>query len=309
MKGWSLPLPLLLAAWCAQAAPLAFTRADAQAAYAAAAGLVTNCTPRNAGTIRGRLAAEWIHDRVSRAGVDARLDVFSAPVYDETALFANVVAEFPGTDPSAPWIVLMSHYDTAPNVAPGFEGANDGASTSGLLVALAAALRRADPLRDNVMLVWTDAEECRIAYMPRDGFQGSRHLVASLRARRRAVKAAICLDMLGDRDLTVEIPANATPSLVALALRAARAAGVADKVRRRDAIVVRDDHSAFLDAGLPAIDLIDFTYGSAPGKNDYWHTPQDTLDKISADSLFVAGRLAAEMINLLSSETKRKDAP
>ena len=63
--------------------------------------------------------------------------------------------------------------------------------------------------------------------------------------------------------------------------------------------MVKDDHSAFLDLGYPAIDLIDFDFGSAPGRNDYWHTPADTMDKVSEESLLTAGRLAAELINLL----------
>lgn len=277
-----------------------FTESDAKAALAAATGLVKACTPRNAGTIEGRLAANWIRTEARRAGADAVVDVFTARVYSETAQFANVVAEFPAARPEAPWIVVMSHFDTAPNVGAGFEGANDGASTSGLLIALADALRReTGPRRYNVMLAWTDAEECRIAYGPHDGFQGSRHLLQTFKRKGRTVRAAICLDMLGDRDLNIELPANTTPFLAAYALMAARRAGIAHRVAVRDTIVVKDDHSAFYDAGLPAIDLIDFAYGSAPGRNDYWHTPKDTLDKISAGSLLASGRLVAELLNLL----------
>jgi len=290
---------LALAAGPLLAGACEFTAADAQLAYRTAAGLVKDCTPRNAGSIRGRLAAEWILDHVSRTGVDATLDVFTAPVYADTAQFANVVVELPGTDPKAPWVVVMSHFDTAPNVAPGFEGANDGASTTGLLVALAGVLRRAGRARDNVMLVWTDAEECRIAYVERDGFQGSKHLVETLRRKGRAVKAAICLDMLGDRDLRIDLPANSTPALVKLTLMAAKTAGMAEKVSVCDSVVVKDDHSAFLEAKCPAIDLIDLTYGSAEGANDYWHTTKDTLDKISEESLLSSGRLVAELLNLV----------
>ena len=66
-----------------------------------------------------------------------------------------------------------------------------------------------------------------------------------------------------------------------------------------DSIVVKDDHSPFLDAGFPSICLIDFDFGSAPGLNDWWHTPNDTIDKISAESLLVSGRLTAEILNAL----------
>ncbi len=280
------------------AAPLTFTAADAQFAYETAAGLVRDCTPRVSGTPESVRAAAWL---CARVGAGAEVDRFRANIYDKSHEFANVLLELPGRDPAAPWIILLSHFDTAPNIKPRFEGANDGASTSGLLVALARSLRRAtEKPRFNLLLAWLDGEECRIAYMPRDGFQGSKRLVEQTRRRRRPVKAVICLDMLGDRDLNIEIPANSTPSLRDATLRAAAAAGLADRVTRNDAIVVKDDHTAFLDAGYPAIDLIDFDYGSARGRNDYWHTSADSLDKISAESLHAAGRLVAALLGDLA---------
>ena len=105
--------------------------------------------------------------------------------------------------------------------------------------------------------------------------------------------------MLGDRDLNIVVPGNGERTLRRLARIAADRAGVGAKVKLRDDLVVKDDHQAFLDAGCAAIDLIDFDFGSAPGLNDWWHTPNDTLDKISAESLFVSGRLTAEILNAL----------
>jgi Zn-dependent M28 family amino/carboxypeptidase len=60
-----------------------------------------------------------------------------------------------------------------------------------------------------------------------------------------------------------------------------------------------DDHVPFLKAGMPVVDLIDFEYGSAPEKNDYWHTPEDTMDKLSPESLQIVGRVVLRMINKL----------
>ena len=281
------------------AAPIEFTEADAHVAFTAASNLVERCTPRDAGTMRGRLAANWILDRVSRTGVDASLDKFRAPTPDGEKPFANVIVEFHGTKTNAAWIVVMSHFDTMPNIGEGFQGANDGASTSGLLIALANAIRRAGRPAENIALVWTDGEECRKSYGPNDGFQGSRRLADSYRARNRVVKAAICLDMLGDKNLNITIPANTTPFLKDITLAAAKRIGAADKIKVKDDIVVKDDHSAFLELGYPSIDLIDFDFGSAPGLNDWWHTPNDTIDKISTASLLVSGRLTAEILNAL----------
>ena len=298
-------LAAFLAAQVMAAVPaVVFKPSDARVAFGAAAELVRTCTPREAGTAGGRRAADLIRQQAMRRGLNARLDPFTGQSRDEIRAFVNVVAEIPGTDPAAPWIVLMSHYDTKSGIA-GFQGANDGASTSGLLVALGGALVRAGRRRENVCLVWTDGEECRVAYGPSDGFHGSRHLVQQFRAKRRAVKAAICLDMLGDRDLQIEVPANGTPGLRHLAKQAAVKAGYPRRLAFQDEFQVADDHAAFLEAGYPSIDLIDFSYGSVPGRNDYWHTPADTLDKISSSSLFISGRIVAEFLNLLeTSEVK-----
>jgi Zn-dependent M28 family amino/carboxypeptidase len=287
----------------ASAAVVKFTRDDARNAYATAADFVRECTPRDAGTIRGRLAANWIMDRVSRTGVDASVDSFKADSPRGVKSFANVVVEFAGTKSNAPWVVFISHFDTPPGIGNGFEGANDGASTTALLIALAKAIRRAGPLPDNIMLLWTDAEECMVSYSQNDGFQGAKHALKGFKDRNRAVKAAIGLDMLGDRDLNIQMPVNGTVQLQNAVFEAARRAGLEGVVAMgRD--VVKDDFAVFFDAGCPAVNLIDFQFGSAPGKNDYWHTGEDRMDKISEESLLKSGMIAAELLNMLEGNGK-----
>jgi aminopeptidase-like protein len=84
---------------------------------------------------------------------------------------------------------------------------------------------------------------------------------------------------------------------------AARRAGLEGVVAMgRD--VVKDDFAVFFDAGCPAVNLIDFQFGSAPGKNDYWHTGEDRLDKISEESLLKSGMIAAELLNMLEGNGK-----
>jgi Zn-dependent M28 family amino/carboxypeptidase len=287
----------------ASAAVVNFTLDDARSAYAIASEFVRDCTPRDAGTIRGRLAANWIMDRVSRTGVDAAVDSFKADSPNGIKNFANVVVEFPGSKPKAPWIVLISHFDTPPNIGKGFEGANDGASTTALLIALAKAIRRAGQLPDNIMLLWTDAEECMVSYSDNDGFQGAKHALKGFKDRKRAIKAAIGLDMLGDRDLHIEMPLNGTVPLQNAVFEAARRAGLEGLVSvSKD--IVKDDFMIFYEAGCPAINLIDFRFGSAPGKNDYWHTSEDKMDKISEESLLKSGMLVAELLNMLEGNVK-----
>jgi hypothetical protein len=105
--------------------------------------------------------------------------------------------------------------------------------------------------------------------------------------------------MLGDRDLNIMIPANSDAVLSKIILHAARRAGLPDGLVRMIPETVTYDHVPFSDAGFKAVNLIDFEFGSAPGLNDYWHTPQDTMDKISVESLHKSGRLVAETLNII----------
>lgn len=277
------------------AAALAFTREDARISYDTARVLVDECTPRDAGTVRGKIAANRLLDAASSAGADARLDRFEAETPKGMRTFHNVYAEFAVRQPSD-WTVIVSHFDTKPGTK--CPGANDGASTSGLLVGIANMLSRWRTPTSNVMLVWTDGEECMESYSAKDGLWGAKRAVREVQRRGYRVKAVICLDMLGDRDLQIMIPRNSSPALAKIAFFAAEQAGEKGLVKQSDELV-KDDHVPFLEAGMKAIDLIDFEYGSAPGKNDYWHSPADTMDKVSERSLLKSGKVVAEMLNVL----------
>ncbi len=266
--------------------------------------------PRDAGTPGGERAARWIANELQQAGLPARLDSFTNQTPSGPLTCHNVLAEIPAATPeplladhrrpAPPVIVLLSHFDTKSGIAPDFIGANDGGSSTGLLLELARLLQRT-PLRHcRVLCGFVDGEECRIQFGPHDGLHGSRRLARQLTDTRQAVRAVILLDMIGDRDLTVTLPANGTPQLTLLALDAAKQVGARDQFSLAD-INILDDHQPFLDAGFPAVDLIDFVYGSAPGLHDYWHTAQDTVDKLSATSLTTMGQVVAEMLGHLDT--------
>lgn len=275
------------------AAALQFTPEDAALARTTTCAFVEACTPRDAGTIRGALAANWILDQASMMGVDICRDVFMASTPKGDRRFTNLYAEFE-SNPTSRWVVLVSHYDTKPGV--NCPGANDGASTTALLMSLANVLSSGPTPSGNVMLVWTDGEECMgERYQDGDGFQGAKRAVERLKAKRRAVQGVLCLDMLGDRDLKISIPSNGSMMLAKIACHAARRIGEPNLVELSD-LQVKDDHAAFLEAGYPAIVLIDFDYGPA---NAWWHTQEDTCDKISEESLLKSGRLVTELLNIL----------
>jgi glutaminyl-peptide cyclotransferase len=251
--------------------------------------------PKVPGTEGARRAATALINRLTSLGVTAERDEFRDATPEGTGVFVNVTATLPGNQTGL--IILAAHWDTKSGIE-GFVGANDSGSGVGVLLALAPILKAGTKERPSVMLAFLDGEECQVNYGPNDGLHGSRHLAAGLVAsgKARTVRAMILLDMIGDRDLNVAIPRNGTPELISAVFKAAEANGTREKFSLSRQGVL-DDHQPFLDAGMPAVDLIDFDYGSAPGLNDYWHTPADTLDKLSPASLEVVGRVVLRMLN------------
>ena len=292
------------AAAAVSAAPAAETKAPAGVSGARALEEVRSFVElgsKESGTPGAEQAANYLRDRLREFGAEAEIQEFTdmTPIGELT--FRNVVGRIPGTGGSI--LLLGSHYDTKPGIAD-FVGANDSGSSTGLLLELARTLKANAPHAMEIRFAFFDGEESRQRYGPNDGFHGSRHMAAAMEADGSLsnVAAMILLDMVGDRDLTVTVPRNGTPWLTALAFDAARAEGAREKFQLHP-YNVGDDHEEFFARGVPAIDLIDFQYGSAPGKNDYWHTAQDTLDKLSAESLGVVGRTAARM----ADEILRRD--
>lgn len=249
--------------------------------------------PRDSGTPGAEKAAKYLLNRLQEIGVEAEIQEFRDASPKGETVFRNVLGRIPGSSDRI--LLFASHYDTKAGIED-FVGANDSGSSTGLLLELAKALKQGAPHPMEVRFAFFDGEEAMGKYGPADGFHGSKHLAKTMAADGSLsnVAAMILLDMVGDRDLTVTIPRNSTPWLASLAFEAARAEGARARFQLYP-YNVGDDHDAFFGRSVPAIDLIDFQYGSGPRKNDYWHTPQDTLDKVSAESLEVVGRVAARM--------------
>jgi Zn-dependent M28 family amino/carboxypeptidase len=251
--------------------------------------------PRDAGTPGAERAANWLAAELRSLGLDVTIDAFEDKMPLGRRTFYNVLARLPGQ--SSGRVLLLSHYDTKAGIAPDFIGANDGGSSTGLLLALAQWLAH-QPLRYGLTFAFLDGEECLYGYGPNDGLHGSRHLARQKRDHDVPLRAVILLDMIGDRDLCFTVPRNSTPALKLLLLDAAEAQGVRDRIRLLDTDIL-DDHQPFLDLGFHAIDLIDFDYGSRPGANNFWHTPEDTLDKLSSETLRQVGAVTLEMLHRL----------
>ncbi len=254
--------------------------------------------PKEPGTPGAERAAAYLVGRLQAVGVEAHIQDFQGPSPVGVLTFRNVLGRIPGGGEKC--ILLGAHYDTKVGIE-GFEGANDSGSGTGLLIELARVLKQNRPQGMDIRFAFFDGEECRVEYGPEDGFHGSRYLAKTMAedGSLSNVVAMILLDMVGDRDLMITIPRNGSSELIALAFEAARAEGV----RKHFGLypgMISDDHTAFLERGVPAVDLIDFHYGSTPGSHDFWHTAEDSMDKVSAESLEKVGRVTMRMVEALA---------
>ena len=228
-------------------------------------------------------------------GDNLQEDTFTASTPAGKLRMTNFIAKFPGKKDGV--IVVAGHYDTLYN-RNDFVGANDGGSSAGLLLELAHQLRGNKLDGYSVWLVWFDGEEAIRDWSPTDSIYGSKHL-AELWAKDgtlKKIQAFLLLDMIGDADFNIERDHNSTPWLLDVVYKAAGDLGYQLHFFSR-LNEIEDDHLPFSRAGVPVADLIDFNYGPT---NSYWHTPQDTMDKLSPRSLEIVGSVVLRVITLLN---------
>ena len=216
----------------------------------------------------------------------------------------NYIVRYPGKRDGV--IVLASHYETNyPLKDIGFVGANDGACTTALLIAIGEYFRAHPPEGYSVWLVFDDGEEAIKEWGASDSLYGTRHLAAkwSGDGTLTKIKAFIVADMIGDKDLNVDHDSNSTPALLDMLGQAAKDTGHSNYVFKYPT-QVEDDHLPFKIRGVPVLDIIDIDYGPHNSKtpDGYHHTAQDTIDKISAHSLQISADLFLEMIRLLDQK-------
>jgi glutaminyl-peptide cyclotransferase len=224
-------------------------------------------------------------------------DTFTAKTSIGTEPFRNFIVKFPGKKDGI--IVLASHYETnywLRNIH--FVGANDGGATTGLLIEIANDLRGKPNDSYSVWLVFDDGEESfQSEWNDNDALYGTRHLAETWQAdgTLKRIKAFLLADMVGDKDLDIQRDGNSTPWLEDLVYQAASQYGW-QSYFFATTTTVDDDHIPFVHRGVPCADIIDIDYGY---NNAYHHTAEDTMDKLSAKSLTIAGDTILETIRLL----------
>lgn len=254
--------------------------------------------PRPIGSQNHKKVENYILDRLKRDTVEN--DTFTIDTSEGKFPVHNIIAKFPGKKDGI--IVVASHYDTNyPLRSTPYVGANDGGSSSAVLLEMANTLRENENTGYSVWLLWDDAEEAlTLPWTDDNSVYGVRHLADKWQAdgTLKKMKAFLLLDMVGDADLNIEHEMNSTPWLEDMVYQGAVRRGYQSHFFARS-LEIEDDHKPFLKHGVPAADLIDFDYGYA---NVFWHTPQDTVDKLSDKSLQIVGQVTLETIRLLDQK-------
>jgi len=242
--------------------------------------------PRPSGSKAIEKSRDYIEDQLRRSGWQVTRQAFSDDTPRGKIQFVNLIAQFSGQGKAAsPLFLLCSHYDTKMFDAIRFVGANDGGSSTGLLLELARVIGQHPNLARKIELVFFDGEEAAEQFSQTDGLYGSRYFARQLQSGgAKQFRGGLLFDMVGDRSLGITLPANSPVEIA----RDIFAAAEVLKLRNYFTYLGReliDDHVPLSAIGIPTLDIIDFDY-------PWWHTADDTIDKISAQSLQTVGSVA-----------------
>jgi len=259
---------------------------------------VTAFGPRYMGNENHKKLERYILDHLK--GDQVEDDTFTADTVEGKFPVRNIIAKFPGTKDGI--IAILGHYDTNyPLRNTGYVGANDGGSSTAILLEFANQLRSAasGKKRDgySVWLVWTDGEEAVKTWSDTDSLYGTRHLAEKWEkdGTLKKIKALMVMDMIAPTDLAILRDTNSTPWLLDLIYAAADRGGYQSHFYVFQT-AIEDDHLPFVKRGVPCADVIDMPYGY---NNVFHHTPQDTMDKLSPQSLEIVGNTILETIRML----------
>jgi glutaminyl-peptide cyclotransferase len=213
----------------------------------------------------------------------------------------NLIVKFPGRRDGI--LVLASHYETNYWLRDiDFVGANDGACTTALLIALGEYYRAHPPQGYSIWLVFTDGEESiNPQWTSSDSLYGTRHLAArwSADGTLTHITAFVLADMIGWKQMNIDHEGNSTPWLLDILNQAGKDTGHSSYLFH-DSQAIEDDHLPFLQRGVPSLDIIDFQYGTATDPEAFHHTALDTMDKLSATSLQVSADIFLDVVRLIN---------
>lgn len=265
---------------------------DGKRAYALVAKQV-GFGPHPSGSPAIAKLQDFLQSELKSYGCTVDTDSFTADTPVGRLAMKNIVAKIPGEKPGI--ILLGTHYDTLLTV-PNFVGADDGGSSTALMLELARLLCP-HAGKYAVWIAFFDGEEAMEHWSDTDSRYGSRQMAAKLAMSGdlKKVRAFLLADIVGGRKAQFLREDSSTPALVDVFWNTAHKLGYSG-LFRDGSTSAQDDHDAFLDRHVPSLDVIgDFV------NNGYWHTPQDNMDVISAKTLASVGHVFLESIKELQS--------
>ena len=250
--------------------------------------------PRPSGSAAIGELQEYIQSELTSYGCKVETDSFSADTPVGRLPMKNIVGKIPGEKPGI--IMLATHYDT--KRLENFVGANDGGSSTAVMLELARLLCPKHGAYQ-VWITFLDGEEAVKEWSDRDSRYGSRQMAAKLAVSGEIpkIRAFLLADIVGNHPLRFMREGNSTPTLTDLVWKTAANLGYSS-VFVNDSTPIEDDHLSFRKRGVPVVDVIDLI----EIQRTYWHTPQDTLDKVSATSLATTGHVFLESVKQLQSK-------
>jgi Zn-dependent M28 family amino/carboxypeptidase len=282
---------LILASSCAKAEPPnVWTQFSGDKALAHVQRLV-DFGPRPSGSETIEKSRAYIKEQLKASGWNVTEQPFTDATPRGQVRFVNLIARFGAATKANDLVLLCSHYDTKIFDTFRFVGANDGGSSTGLLLELARVLGQQPRLAEKIELVFFDGEEAFENFSNTDGIYGSRHFAHDLMqdGSAKSFQGGILFDMVGDRSLDITLPPN-SPAKITRDIFAS-----ADALKLRNSFTyfdqdITDDHTPLNAVGIPVIDLIDFHYPP-------WHTAEDTMDKLSPQSLQIIGSVVLHYLS------------
>jgi glutaminyl-peptide cyclotransferase len=242
---------------------------------------IVSIGPRPAGSPGIAQTREYIIAQLKAIGIPVTPQAFVAKTPVGEISMVNLIATVPGARKER--IAITGHYDTKLFREMRFVGANDGGSSTAFLIELARVLKT----RENaftIELIFFDGEEATLRdWSGTDHTYGSQHYVDAARkaGTLSTLKALVLVDMIADRSPRFMRESHSTPWLTDILWSTAQKLGHGS-IFVNASMAIEDDHIPFLDAGVPAADIIDLDY--AP-----WHTEADTLEQTSARTMQVVG--------------------
>lgn len=251
--------------------------------------------PRPAGSEAHAKMERFIAGELQRYGCKVEEDAWPAQTPLGGKRMKNILVTVPGKTDRI--IAITGHYDTKLMPGRNFVGANDGGSSAGFLLEMARVFCGRPRTGNSLVMAWLDGEEAtRLEWTDADSLYGSKRLALRWAGDGTAkrVQAVINVDMIGDADLQLVQESFSNAALRSLIFQTMNELGLSRHIGPQGGI--NDDHTPFLEAGMRAIDLIDFSYGP---NNSYWHTDADTVDKLSANSFDAIGKILLRVLEKL----------